>query len=113
MTARNESAAVLQSTATAMSSALACDGCRAHAGRDGAVVLVLDPTTRVKTVRDVRVACGKRCAQAAREDGAAEFVSLATITDVLECLDRLVATYDWERGTVDRFARVLRSLRAR
>lgn len=90
---------------------LRCDGCSRECWPDGAIVLHVRDEDKVSTVRHVRVSCGAACAGKElvdrKVDAGAVISSFATIGDVFDFADRLLALHDWERGTVHRLSRVL------
>lgn len=94
---------------------LRCDGCSGESWPDGSLVLVVRDEDRVTTVRNVRVTCGPTCAPPDSGDAGHETVvcQFATIDDIFDYADRLIAAHDWERGTVQRLSRVLAALHRR
>jgi hypothetical protein len=67
---------------------LRCDGCSNESWPDGSLVLVVRAEPEISTVKNVRVTCGP----------------------TFDYADRLIAAHDWERGMVQRLARVLAAL---
>lgn len=86
---------------------LVCDHCRLElAGEGAALVLVIDPEDRVRTVRGVRLACKDAClpVPTAHE---LSVVPLAQLGDVFDYADRVIGEHDWERGTINRLSQIL------
>jgi hypothetical protein len=80
---------------------------------DGSLVLVLDPTERVYTVRSVRVVCCARCAERDDSFDVAVRFAFASVGDVFDYAEKVIPAHDWDRDTIDRLSSVLAALHAR
>lgn len=92
---------------------LRCDGCSRESWPDGALVLVVEEEPKVKTVRHVRITCGKACSERSPAEYDVVVHEFAAMNDVFDYADRVIAAHDWERGTVQRLSRVLAAIHRR
>lgn len=96
---------------------LRCDGCSRESWPEGSLVIHVRAEEAFTTVKHLRVTCGRACesraALASDAEGDVIECSFASIGDVFDYADQLIAAHDWERGTVQRLSRVLAAIHRR